>query len=156
MYVAVADTAGNSSRCTPAVISQSCGRAAHPWLMALSMVVVAAAVPNRGFDSAPHSPFAPGFVKSHWGTKSRLASLQVRVAVALKSSGSARAAVAVLSRTTYRLSVAFNAVLPSPNRSYETPRRGDRSFQPTMSVTAGHVWAGTKGPGPLACSGTHW
>src|SRR5438128_9676871 len=108
VYAALAETVDDSSRWTLALISQLYGRTPHPWLMALSTVVVVAPVPNSGFDRGPSSLSC--------GMKSPL-SRQVRVADALNSSGLFVAANPVPSRTTYRLALALSAVLLSPNRS---------------------------------------
>ena len=55
---------------------------------------------------------------------------------------------------TYRPKLAFRAVLPLPNRSYDTPTRGVMSFQFTdsfSSVVKSRV--GASGPGPTWVAG---
>ena len=55
----------------------------------------------------------------------------------------------------YRPRDALIAVRPLPNRSYETPSRGFRSFQLGMSCTAAKSRAGTKLLASTCCAGTH-
>src|SRR4051812_29077013 len=128
--VASAATPGRSSCCTPAEISQSQPRWPKPWMTSSAYRVTMLGFPKFVGLRAPHSPLATGLARSQSGTKSRLMSPHVRVAVFTDVfTGLFRLANPVASAATYRLMLALTAVLPFPNRSHEPPIRGERSFQ---------------------------
>src|SRR6185436_6853428 len=110
------------------------GRFPQPFRRSGSIVVPALVVPKLGSAIAPHSPFATGLSRSHCGTKSRFASFHDRVVLVTRRAPGAISWVTATrspdpSATCFRylLKLALSAVLPSPNRSYAMPKRGDTS-----------------------------
>src|SRR5262245_6176367 len=111
--------------------------------------------PKPRSESGPHSPLDKELVKTHWGRRSPLLSVQVRVAVAtaLVTGSATRVNVRSEPPPRYRPRLTFTAVLPAPDRSYEAPSRGDTSVQlGTLSI----CWndrSGTSGPAGSVCAG---
>src|ERR1700676_5499120 len=113
-----ADRRGMISRCRPVENSQFHGRLSQPLRVAGSCFVKGIALPNVGVTQALHSPLACGFWKLQFGTLSWFASTTLTaVFVTNDAPGLRAAAVAIVSPATPRAADAFNAVLPSPNRS---------------------------------------
>src|SRR5437016_10300577 len=77
-------------------------------------------------------------------------SFQVRLSVA-RNIGLYALTLSVANWLTYLLTLPFTAVLPSPNRSYDTPRRGERSLY-DGTCTSSKCRAGTKRPTPASCA----
>src|SRR5262249_5808715 len=104
----------------------------------------------------PHSPFARGLLRSQSGLKLALASAHVRLTLftdAVIGLFALMSSTAITS--TYRPSDALSAVLPLPNRSYDTPSRGFRSFQFGTPPTLSKLRAPTNCPAGTSCGGTH-
>src|SRR6185503_645343 len=96
---------------------------------------------------------------SQSGTKLRLASLQDRVALSesrLVGLAASPNAPCSADPSTYLLTDSFNAVRPSPDRSYATPIRGVTSFQFTKFCRAKLTFrVGVSGAGPSDCAGKY-
>src|SRR5215510_6868324 len=125
----VTATRGASSCCTLAVYSQLYWRTPYPSSsLGLVVVVEATVFPKLTFVVGPSSPDCT----DPSGLKIVKSPLSVHVRVSVRPTvvcGLFAAAVAAASPLTYRAAANLTAVLPVPNRSYETPRRGLRSFQ---------------------------
>src|SRR5712691_9597991 len=81
---------------------------------------------------------------------SPLRSFHVRLSVA-RNIGLYALTLSVANWLTYLLTLPLTAVLPSPNRSYDTPKRGDRSLY-DGTCTSSKCRAGTKRPTPASCA----
>src|SRR5262245_35631713 len=117
-------------------VSQLFCRTPQPSRIESSTVVVVAAVAKAEFESVPSS-HSCGTLSLMTPPTHATRSFHGRVAERLKVIGFMELGNATPSFTTYLLSVYFSAVLPSPNRSYATPNRGEMSFQFGTFFTAG-------------------
>src|SRR5215510_8433581 len=81
---------------------------------------------------------------------SPLRSFHVRLSLA-RNIGLYALTLSVANWLTYLLTLPLTAVLPSPNRSYETPKRGERSLY-DGTCTSSKWRAGTKRPTPASCA----
>src|ERR1700704_5570172 len=124
----------------PVENSQFHGRTPRPLSVAGSFWVPGTRLPNVLVSHGPHSPFKSGFVRLQSGMWLLLESVTVRAVLVIRLTAGLRAsAVASDSCATPRAMLALIAVLPSPNKSYETPARGLISFQFTTSAP-GNDW----------------
>src|SRR5687767_2239954 len=105
-------------------------------------------LPKFGFDSEPNS--------FSCGIRSLFRSAHGRVAVFTVVRNGFRSFLipTLCSSATYRLTVAFTAVLPVPNRSYATPSLGLRSFQFGTSGTASNDRGPIQRPPSADCAFT--
>src|SRR6185503_16457886 len=128
------DTRGINSCCTLATNSQLYGRTCQPISVPGSRVVFGVTkLPRSVLDHGPHCPFAAGFIRSQAGTRVSIVApvIVLVMLVAMKLAGAWLVAVCAPSCATPRVALNFTAVLPVPNRSYDAPSRGLRSFQLT-------------------------
>src|SRR5262245_29519773 len=132
-----------SSCWKPVENSQFHGRTPQPLSVFGSCRVVGSLSPNPLVSHAPHSPFARGSRRSQSGTlfsrrgspTGNVISLTVLATfVERATAGWMLSAVLIPSCATPRVALAFTAVLPLPNKSYDTPIRGFTSFQCTTSA----------------------
>src|SRR6185295_19620851 len=122
----------------PVENSQFHGRTPRPFKVAGSFWVPGTALPKVLVSHGPHSPFNWPLNRSQSGTWFRLLSVTVRAVLVMRLTAGFRAsAVARDSCATPRARLAFKAVLPLPNTSYDTPARGLISFQFT-TLAAGN------------------
>src|SRR5262249_39774821 len=105
--------------------------------------VVGSLSPKPLVSHGPHSPLARGFRRSQSATlfkrrgspTGNVVSVTVLATFVDKATaGWMLSAVLIPSCATPRVALAFRAVLPLPNRSYDTPMRGFTSFQCTTSA----------------------
>src|SRR5436309_10771103 len=138
-----AEMRGVSSCWNPVENSQFHGRTPHPLSVLGSCWAIGIVPPKPAVSHGPHSPFAAGSNRSQSGTlfKRRgsptgyVSSFTFRaVFVARATAGWSLSALLIPSCSTPRAALAFKAVLPLPNRSYDTPKRGLISFQRTTSA----------------------
>src|SRR5262245_48644708 len=124
-YEKPTDTRGMTCCWTPVENSQFQGRTPRPLRVAGSFVVATTELPKVLVSQGPHSPLSAGLDRLQSGTWLLLMSLTVRAVLVTRLTAGFRAsAVASDSCATPRAMLALIAVLPSPNRSYETPARG--------------------------------
>jgi hypothetical protein len=107
------------SCCTETPISQLYVRFPHPLMRSGSTDLVKTSFPKLWLSIAPHSPLAPVARRSQLGTKSPLASFQVRVVLSgVRMSGfKSRSLLLAVSAVTYLPTFTLTAVLPLPKRS---------------------------------------
>src|SRR5215510_6706402 len=98
----------------------------------------------------PNALLLLGPISLSWAMSSRLRSFHVRLSLA-RNIGLYALTLSVANLLTYLLTLPLIAVLPSPNRSYETPKRGDRSLN-DGTCTSSKCRAGTKRPAGASCA----
>ena len=129
---------GISSCWMPVENSQFHGRTPRPVSVAGSFCVPGTALPNVLVSHGPHSPLSAELNRLQSGMWLLLLSVTVRAVLVIRlTAGFNASAVASDSWATPRAMLAFQAVFPFPNTSYDTPALGLISFQLT-TLAAGN------------------
>src|SRR3954466_13936869 len=111
--------------------------------------------PKLELSNGPHSPLSRPLRRSQSGKKLLFVSVQVRFTVFTEVTiGLFARAITTPCLPTYRPSDALIAVRPLPNRSYDPPRRGSRSYQRGTSFTSSNVRSGTNADAGALWAGT--